>query len=122
MLEALQKKTSLFSFYHYLVDLHIKSYSEEHKLLQQQLSQVKFSIRCNLVVAARITDSMSGKVETIEYPLHVYVPARTVNLIHGLRQTTHSNTSYRDQTFHTFGMLLGDSLIQDLRKKHKKAL
>ena len=122
MLEALQKKTSLFAFYHYLVDLHIKSYSEEHKLLQQQLSQVKFSIRCNLVVAARITNSMSGKVETIEYPLHVYVPARTVNLIHGLRQTTHSNTSYRDQTFHTFGMLLGDSLIQDLRKKHKNAL
>ena len=118
LLDTLQKRTPVFSFYHYLVNLHIKSYSEEHKLLKQQASEVKFLIRCDIVIEARITDSLSGTVEKIEYPLHVFVPAQTVYLTGS--QTTHSTTSYRDQAFSTLGILLSESLIQDLRKKHKE--
>jgi len=118
LLDTLQKRTPVFSFYHYLVNLHIKSYSEEHKLLKQQASEVRFSIRCDIVIEARITDSLSGTVEKIEYPLYVFVPAQTVYLTGS--QTTHSTTSYRDQAFRTLGILLSESLIQDLRKKHKE--
>ena len=117
-LDTLASDVSSLNICRYNVKLRAESYSEEHKVLKQLGADVTYSIVCRIKFSAEVTDCLTGKKETFQYPFEAHVPKMRMTLRGN--QSTNRGSSYRLQAFQNFGLLLGASLLNDLHQKYRK--